>query len=256
MMGTEPLVRVEGINLAIRDRQILHDVSLSLHDGEVLTLIGPNGAGKSLLVRIILGLVQPDTGRVRLRSGTRIGYMPQRLSVEETLPLTVYRFITLGTPASRQRVQEVLRETGAAHVLESPIQSVSGGEMQRVMLARALLRDPEFLVLDEPVQGVDVSGQHELYALIGRIRQRRGCAILMVSHDLHLVMSATDRVICLNHHVCCSGHPDKVSRDPAYLQLFGLEGLRNIAVYQHRHDHHHDLYGEVVASAPQGNQVE
>lgn len=255
-METEPLVAVKGVNLAIRDRQILHDVSLRLEDGEILTLIGPNGAGKTMLVRIILGLAQPDTGRVRLRSGARIGYMPQRLTVEETLPLTVHRFITLGTPARKERVKEILEETGAVHVVDSPIQAISGGEMQRIMLARALLRNPEFLVLDEPVQGVDVTGQQELYELIGRIRQRRGCGILMVSHDLHLVMSATDRVICLNHHVCCSGHPDKVSRDPAYLQLFGDKGLRSIALYQHRHDHHHDLRGDMVASAPENSRVE
>lgn len=253
-MGTESRLTVSGVNLSIRGHQILHDVSLSLNDGEILTLIGPNGAGKTTLIRVILGLIQPDAGHIRLRSSTRIGYMPQRLMVEETLPLTVHRFITLGTPARREQVRSILKETGAAHVLDSPIQSVSGGEMQRIMLARALLREPDLLVLDEPVQAVDVTGQHELYELIGRIRQRRGCGILMVSHDLHLVMSATDRVICLNRHVCCSGHPDKVSRDPAYLQLFGLEGIRSIAVYQHRHDHRHDLQGEVVTSGPEDNE--
>lgn len=253
-MGSEPRLTVSGVSLSIHGHQILHDVNLSLNDGEILTLIGPNGAGKTMLVRVILGLIKPDAGRIRLRSTTRIGYMPQRLMVEETLPLTVQRFITLGTPARRKQIRAVLQETGAAHVLDSPIQSVSGGEIQRVMLARALLREPDLLVLDEPVQAVDVTGQQELYELIGRIRQRLGCSILMVSHDLHLVMSATDRVICLNRHVCCSGHPDKVSRDPAYRQLFGLEGIPGIAVYQHRHDHRHDLQGEVVTSGPEDHE--
>ncbi len=172
--------------------------------------------------------------------------MPQRLTIDQTLPLSVYRFIILGAPANRAEVQEVLEETGAPQVLNSPIQAISGGEFQRVMLARALLRKPKLLVLDEPVQAVDVNGQYELYELISRIRRQRGCGILMVSHDLHLVMAATDRVLCLNHHICCSGHPDSVSRDPAYLQLFGRRGVEQIAVYQHHHNHRHNLHGNVV----------
>jgi zinc transport system ATP-binding protein len=241
------LLEVSGVSLTIRDHSILRDVAVSVDQGEIVTLIGPNGAGKSMLMRVILGLVRPDTGHIRLRPGVRIGYVPQRLVVEDTLPLTVYRFITLGGAAKRAQVRAVLEETGAPRVLDSPVQSVSGGEMQRVMLARALLREPDLLVLDEPVQAVDVTGQAELYDLIGRIRRQRGCGILMASHDLYLVMAATDRVICLNRHICCSGHPDTVSRDPAYLQLFGRQGIEQIAVYQHRHNHRHELHGEVVA---------
>ncbi len=145
-------------------------------------------------------------------------------------------------------MRTALTEVGAAHVLDAPVQAISGGELQRVLLARALLREPDLLVLDEPIQGVDLNGQYELYDLISGLRRQRGCGILMVSHELHLVMAATDHVICLNRHVCCSGHPDQVARDPAYLQLFGIEGVRTLAIYHHHHNHRHDLHGAVVAA--------
>ncbi len=235
-ISAEPLIEASGINLKIRGNTILQEVSLTVASREIVTLIGPNGAGKSTLVKIILGLIRSDGGLVRIRAGTRIGYVPQHLVVEETLPLTVQRFITLGIRARRQQVQAVLEETGAVHVLKRPIQMVSGGELRRVMLARALLRQPDLLVLDEPVQAVDISGQYEMYDLLSRIRTIRGCGVLMVSHDLHLVMATTDRVICLNHHVCCAGKPENVSRHPAYLRLFGYEGTQHLAVYKHHHD--------------------
>jgi zinc transport system ATP-binding protein len=247
-MPAELLLTVENVNLAIRGNPILQDVSLRVMAGEIVALIGPNGAGKSTLVRTVLGLLRPDSGRIRLKQELRVGYMPQRLTLDDTLPLTVQRFVTLGTPAPRARVKVALTEVGAAHVLDSPVQAVSGGELQRVLLARALLREPDLLVLDEPIQGVDVNGQYELYDLISGLRRRRGCGILMVSHELHLVMAATDHVVCLNRHVCCSGHPDHVARDPAYLELFGIEGARTLAIYQHHHNHRHDLHGVVVAS--------
>ena len=246
-MPTEPLLTVEGVSLAIRGNSILQDVNLQVSTGEIVALIGPNGAGKSTLVRVVLGLLQPERGRVWRKPGARIGYMPQRLAVDETLPLTARRFITLGMPASREQVRAVLEEVGATRVLDTPVQAVSGGEMQRVLLARALLREPDLLVLDEPIQGVDLNGQYELYDLISDLRRKRGCGILMVSHELHLVMAATDHVLCLNRHVCCSGHPEHVARDPAYLQLFGIDGARRLAVYHHHHNHRHDLHGTVVA---------
>lgn len=246
-MPIEPMLMVENVHFTIRGNPILQAVSLQVSPGEIVALIGPNGAGKSTLVRIVLGLLRPDSGQIRLKPGLRVGYMPQRLTVDDTLPLTVQRFVTLGTPASREQVRSTLSEVGAAHVLDTPMQTISGGETQRVLLARALLREPDLLVLDEPIQGVDLSGQYELYDLINNLRRKRGCGILMVSHELHLVMAATDHVLCLNRHVCCSGHPDLVAQDPAYLELFGIDGARRLAVYHHHHNHHHDLHGSVVA---------
>ncbi|MCP5159625.1 MAG: zinc ABC transporter ATP-binding protein ZnuC [Gammaproteobacteria bacterium] len=247
-MATEPLLTVENVYFAIRGNPILQAVSLQVSSSEIVALIGPNGAGKSTLVRIVLGLLRPDHGQVRLRPGLRIGYMPQRLTVDDTLPLTVQRFVTLGTPASRERVRSALAEVGAVHVLNTPMQAISGGETQRVLLARALLRKPDLLVLDEPIQGVDLTGQYELYDLISHLRRRQGYGILMVSHELHLVMATTDHVLCLNRHVCCSGHPEHVARDPAYLELFGIDGARRLAIYHHHHNHRHDLHGAVVAA--------
>jgi zinc transport system ATP-binding protein len=247
----EPLVEVSRLEVRFAGQAVLDDVSLTVHSGEIVTLIGLNGSGKTTLVRAVLGLLRADRGRATVRPGTRIGYLPQRLTIDPVLPLSVRRFLTLGVRAGRARLLEALDEVGATQVIDRPIQAVSGGELQRVLLARALLRTPDLLVLDEPVQGVDVGGQDELYRLITRIRDRHGCGVLMVSHDLHLVMAATDRVVCLNHHVCCAGRPEAVSRDPAYLALFGPTLAQGLALYTHRHDHHHDAHGAVVArSAP------
>ncbi|HEX7968302.1 MAG TPA: zinc ABC transporter ATP-binding protein ZnuC [Stellaceae bacterium] len=232
------LVELDAVQVAFGRRVALSDVSLALSPGEIVTVIGPNGAGKTTLLRVALGLQRPDAGRVRRRPGLRIGYVPQRLAVDETLPLTVRRFLALASRA-RPAMTTALAEVGASHALDLPLQTLSGGELQRVLLARALLREPELLVLDEPVQGVDIAGQAELFALIRRIRDTRGCGVLLVSHDLHLVMAATDHVVCLNHHVCCSGHPEAVSRDPAYRALFGA-AVDGFALYAHRHDHSHD----------------
>lgn len=249
-MSAESLLMVAGVNFAIRGAPILQNVHLQVSAGEIVALIGPNGAGKSTLVRIILGLIQADSGQVWLKPGIRVGYMPQRLTVDDTLPLSVQRFVTLGGAATRERVRTALAEVGVAAVLDAPVQAISGGEMQRVLLARALLRDPDLLVLDEPIQGVDLNGQYELYDLITGLRGKRGCGILMVSHELHLVMASTDQVLCLNRHVCCSGHPNQVALHPAYLELFGLDGAQRLAIYHHHHDHSHDLHGAVVTEPP------
>jgi zinc transport system ATP-binding protein len=250
----EVLAEASGVTFGLGGDSILSEVALTVRRGEIVTLIGPNGSGKSTLVRILLGLIAPDSGTIHRRNGLRIGYMPQAMVVDSSMPLTVGRFLVLGADTRRGRQRDaiaaVLDEVGAGALAEHPIQRISGGEMRRVLLARALLREPDLLVLDEPVSGVDIAGQGELYALIRRIRDERGCGVLMVSHDLHLVMAATDTVICLNHHVCCTGHPETVTRHPAYLALFGPLAERGLAVYTHHHDHGHDASGEVVPLTP------
>ncbi len=241
-----PLLTMEGVGFARGGRTILEDISLTLTPGEIVTLIGPNGSGKTTLVKVALGLQKPDEGTVKLKPGIRIGYMPQRVAIDPVLPLTVRRFLSLGGHCKIGRRKAALEEVGASHVIDSAIQSISGGEFQRVLLARAILREPDLLVLDEPVQGVDVTGQAALYDLISRIRTRYHCAVLMVSHDLHLVMASTDRVVCLNQHVCCSGHPAVVSQHPAFIEMFGQEDAKRLAVYHHEHDHVHKASGEIA----------
>ena len=247
---SQALIRAHGLRVEMGGRHILDGVDCRIAPGEILTLIGPNGAGKTTLVRVLLGLLRPDAGEVVRRPGLRIGYVPQRIHIDATLPLNVEAFLRLGRRAQPARYREVLHEVGVGDLLASPIQQVSGGEMQRVLLARALLQEPELLVLDEPAQGVDVGGQRELYRLIARLRERRQLAIVIVSHDLHLVMAATDRVLCLNHHVCCSGEPEQVSTHPEYLRLFGAID-REFALYTHDHDHRHDVHGDVVSEPPE-----
>lgn len=250
---TTDLLRLEAINVSFRGQPVLENVQLRVQPGQIVTLIGPNGAGKTTLVRAVLGLLKPDSGSVWRQAKLRIGYMPQKLHVDPTLPLSVLRFLQLVPRVDRAKAMAALTEVGAAHVIDSPLQSVSGGELQRVLLARALLREPQLLVLDEPVQGVDIAGQTELYRLITRLRDRHGCGVLMVSHDLHVVMSTTDQVVCLNRHVCCSGHPEQVSGDPAFIELFGTTAAQSLAIYHHRHDHAHDLHGSVVAPHTHGD---
>jgi len=236
MMHDNTLVQVRNVDVQFQQHTVLQDVSLKMQRDEIITLIGPNGAGKSTLVRVMLGLLIPHKGSVFRQPNMRVGYMPQRLTIDPILPLTVTRFLTLGCLKKTAIIQHVLTEVGAEHLFKRPIQSLSGGEMQRVLLARALLREPDLLVLDEPIQGVDVTGQYELYELIAQIRKQRGCGILMVSHDLHLVMAATDCVVCLNQKVCCLGHPKTVVQDPAYLKLFGPRAARDLAIYTHSHE--------------------
>jgi len=245
-VNSDVLLNARDISLQYNQRQVLQNISLTINTRQIVTLIGPNGAGKTSLVKIVLGLVPPTSGEIERLEGIRIGYMPQRLQVDQSMPVSVSRFLSLGANARADRIDDALEEVGASVLKDSQLFALSGGELQRVLLARALIQEPQLLVLDEPAQGVDVNGQAELYRLIADIRDRHGCGILLVSHDLHLVMSATDEVICLNQHVCCHGHPEQVSNDPAYLELFGKKDAETLAVYTHHHNHSHDLAGDVV----------
>lgn len=239
-----PLIQLNNINLSFNDNPILQGINLNLNKGEIVTVIGPNGAGKSSLVSIIVGLQAPTSGDIQRKAKLRIGYMPQKLTIDPQLPLTTQRFLSLcgKSAALKAAVQRLDIEC----LLQTPVQKLSGGEMQRVLLARALMSKPELLVLDEPAQGVDVAGQAELYHLLGELRDELGCCVLMVSHDLHIVMAQTDQVLCLNKHVCCHGAPESVSQHPEYLQLFGKKAAEDIAIYTHNHDHQHDIHGDVV----------
>ncbi len=239
-MTDSEILRLEKVNLVLAKRQLLENIDLDVHQGEFITLIGPNGAGKTTLLRVALGLQKPTGGKVQLKPGLKIGYMPQRLHIDPTFPLSVKRFLSLACSGDDCKVHALLQEVGASQVFESSMHTLSGGELQRVLLARALVREPNLLVLDEPVQGVDVHGQSELYRLISRIRTERGCSVLMVSHDLHLVMASTDRVLCVNRHICCSGTPEAVTRHPAYAELFGDHAVEQLAIYVHDQSHQHD----------------
>jgi zinc transport system ATP-binding protein len=222
-------------------RAILQGVDIDIGAGEIVTLIGPNGAGKTTLVRLLLGLDAPDQGSIRKRTGLVVGYAPQRLDVDRAVPLTAARFVALGRRLSGARIASALAEVGAGGIAERQLGELSGGELQRVILARSLSRSPDLLVLDEPLRGVDYAGEAELYALIGRLRTAHGLGVLLVSHDLHVVMAQSDRVICLNRHVCCSGVPHAVAQHPEYARLFGVQAARALALYPHQHDHRHDL---------------
>jgi zinc transport system ATP-binding protein len=242
------LLSLSAVNLVLGGKSLLENINLQLKPGEIVTVVGPNGAGKTTLLRVALGLQKPTSGHVNCAADITIGYVPQKLHIDPTFPITVRRFLALAKSKNKTPFEVLLAEVGAEHVIDSPLQNLSGGELQRVLMARALIRNPNVLVLDEPVQGVDVHGQGALYDLISRVRTERGCAILMVSHDLHIVMSSTDRVFCLNRHICCSGTPEVVVSDPAYAALFGPHAASHLALYIHEkgHEHNHHCDNEKV----------
>ena len=245
---SKTLLSLSAVNLVLGGRALLEDINLQLNAGEIVTVVGPNGAGKTTLLRVALGLQKPTSGHVNFVDNLIVGYVPQKLHIDPTFPITVRRFLALANSNNKAQFSTVLAEVGAEHVIDSPLQNLSGGELQRVLMARALIRNPNVLVLDEPVQGVDVHGQAELYDLISRVSIERGCAILMVSHDLHLVMSSTDKVFCLNRSICCSGTPEVVVSDPAYAELFGTHAANHLALYIHgkKNEHKHNCNNEKV----------
>jgi zinc transport system ATP-binding protein len=238
----DALISARSITVAHGGRTILDQVTLDVSKSEIVTVIGPNGAGKSTLVRAVLGLEVLKSGSVVKSPSLRVGYVPQRFPLTPNVPLDVARLLSLTLRPSTDELEVALEETGIAHLARASVSNLSGGELQRALLARALLRKPDLLVLDEPVQAVDFIGETKLYELIASIRRKHGCGILMVSHDLHMVMAESDHVICLNSHICCEGGPEKVRSDPEFARLFGPAAAKVIATYTHHHDHDHESH--------------
>ncbi|HEX5933138.1 MAG TPA: metal ABC transporter ATP-binding protein [Pseudorhizobium sp.] len=243
--GRTKLVELRNAGIHRSGRWLVRGVDLSIERGEILTLIGPNGAGKSTTAKLVTGVLRPTEGMVQRTAGLRIGYVPQKLTIDWTMPLSVRRLMRLTERLSDSDLYNALEATGIPHLADAEVRHLSGGEFQRALLARAIARKPDLLVLDEPVQGVDYAGETALYDLIRQIRDTTDCGILLISHDLHMVMAGTDTVICLNGHVCCRGTPETVSRSEDYQRLFGGAG-RGLAVYSHHHDHTHLPDGRVL----------
>jgi zinc transport system ATP-binding protein len=238
LTGT-PLIKAEGLSHTIKTRKILDNVSLTLNEQDFITIIGPNGAGKSTLLKILIGLIDPKDGHVVRKSRLRVGYIPQKMNIETSLPLSTRRFITLNKP-DLSTFPDLVAELSIESLLDKPAHSLSGGEWQRALLARALIDQPHAIILDEPAQNLDLNGQINFYKRLNDIHKRRKIAILMVSHDLHMVMASTRQVVCLYHHICCSGAPQVVSKDPEFINLFGQDMAALMAIYQHHHDHQHE----------------
>ncbi len=232
---------IEARHLCVRlgGGEVLHDVSLTVRPGEIITVVGPNGSGKSTLLRALVGILPAAAGSVTRAPGLRLGYVPQRLQIDRSMPISVRRFLSLPVRVSDAQAEAVLEKVGMQGLGGLQMAALSGGQLQRVLLARALLAQPQVLMLDEPTQGLDQPGEAAFYRLIEEVRAATGCAVLMVSHDLHVVMAASDRVVCLNGHVCCQGTPQVVSDAPEYRALFGLGTQGALALYRHEHDHDH-----------------
>ncbi len=245
--GAEELVAVSDAVVAYNGKRALTGVTIAVHRNEIVTLIGPNGAGKTTLARVFLGLTPLTSGVLRRKPSLRVGYVPQRFPVDRIIPLSVARFMRVNGAGDEAFIAECLNETGALALVNAQLADLSGGEFQRVLLARALARKPDLLVLDEPAQAVDFAGAAALYELIDTVRKRRGCGILLISHDLHVVLGASNRVVCLNRHICCEGVPQVVAGHPEYIRLFGRDAA-SLGLYRHTHDHSHTLSGDVACS--------
>ncbi|WP_343128020.1 zinc ABC transporter ATP-binding protein ZnuC [Buchnera aphidicola (Takecallis taiwana)] len=232
------LIQLKNIFIDLSNRSILSDISLSLYSNRIVTLIGPNGAGKSTLVRVILGLIQPKTGSIMRIPNLNIGYVPQKLSFHTYFPISVYNFLKL-LDHTENAIIQVLNKIHIYHLRYIQLNKLSGGEIQKVLLARALLNNPKLLILDEPIQGVDINGQIAFYKLIHQLKKELSCAIVIVSHDIYFVMAQTDEVICLNNHICCSGSPKTITKNLKFISMFGTESLYKLALYPHKHNHVH-----------------
>ena len=238
------LLKVENVGFSINDKSLVKGVSFEVKQSEIVTLIGPNGSGKSTTAKIALGIYKNIDGKVKTYTD-KIGYVPQKISIDWTLPIRVLDFMSLTENLTQDQINTALNLTGVEHLKDKSLSNLSGGEFQRVLIARAISKQPELLVLDEPVQGVDFKGEIALYELIKKISEKMKCGILLISHDLHVVMSATDFVICLNGHVCCSGTPQKIIKDNKYKELFGDRASNILSLYEHKHDHTHSQDGTI-----------
>ena len=234
------LITVENLSVKYGTNFVLKKINLEIKSGEIVTIVSPNGSGKTSLIKAIIGAVHPADGKINLKSNLKIGYIPQRLNFDTTLPITVKRFMTLTEKVDKNTYISALETAGVPQILKSQMSSLSGGQFQRVLLARALIGAPEILILDEATQGLDQPGSAAFYRQIEQVRQNTGCAVLMISHDLHVVMSTSDRVVCLNGHVCCEGTPSAVVSTPEYQELFGAGTEGALALYRHDHDHIHE----------------
>jgi len=246
--NNNPLVTLAKAGLHRDGRWLVRGIDLTVSAGEIVTLIGPNGSGKSTTAKMAVGIHPPDEGSCQQQAKLRVSYVPQKMALSANLPLTVERFMRLTGPVSSDAVSDAMQRTGIESLRNAQVRTLSGGELQRTLLARAIARAPQLLVLDEPVQGVDFAGESALYNLISQIRDELSCGILLISHDLHVVMAATDRVICLNGHVCCQGTPSTVASNPEYKRLFGERASAGLAIYEHHHDHTHLPDGRVQHS--------
>jgi len=237
---TDALITADNISLNHNGNNILDDVSLKLHPGEFITLIGPNGAGKSSLIKVLLGIIKQDSGQVSHSNNVRLGYTPQSFTANPFIQISVVDFLTLNQKADKNFTNQTSELTGIKDILNSPLKNLSGGELQKVLLTRALLNKPNVLMLDEPAQNLDVDGQMQLYKLIQEIHQKQKSAVLMVSHDLHRVMKESTQVLCLYHHICCEGLPESILKDAQFNDLFADQIHELMATYEHHHNHQHE----------------
>jgi len=236
------LLSLKNVSVEMGQNPTLHNISFDIDAGEIVTVVGPNGSGKSTLLKTIIGAVDLASGTLTKAPGLKIGYVPQRLHIDPSLPMTVKRFLSIPKPVNHIDAHAALDEAGAEHLCYSQMSTLSGGQFQRVLLARAILTKPDLLLLDEATQGLDQIGSADFYTQIEHVRQKLGCAVMMVSHELHVVMAASDRVICLNGHICCAGSPEHVASAPEYNALFGAGTQGALALYKHQHDHRHDEF--------------
>ena len=243
------LISIQNLNINFNEYKILKNINFDIYSKQIITIIGPNGAGKSTLIKTILGFIQPSFGNIVKHPSLKIGYVPQKISFPEQIPITVSKFLNLNNKTKKPFNTDntgLNTELKIEHLLNKSIHKLSGGELQRILLAKALYNKPNLLILDEPTQSIDLNGQAEFYKLCSYLQQQLNCAILMASHDLHIVMSGINSVICLNKHICCHGLPTAVSQHPEFIQLFGAKVADGLAVYTHNHDHQHDLEGNIV----------